>query len=176
MKTTLHSRGSVLMVEYRQGGDEYIVTVSDKTLQAQILAVHDGALTLLVDGQLLRAHVVNDGPRTLVAIDGRVYEFLRAEKKTAQSCQREAGRLSPEVHSPMPGKILEVRVAEGASVEAGQVLVVLEAMKMENALTAEGPARVRKIHVSSGELVDLGQLLVELEFPQPTSPQGDHPS
>jgi biotin carboxyl carrier protein len=66
----------------------------------------------------------------------------------------------------MPGKILEVRVSEGVTVEAGQVLVVLEAMKMENALTAEGPARVRKLHVSSGELVDLGQLLVELEFPQ----------
>jgi biotin carboxyl carrier protein len=75
----------------------------------------------------------------------------------------------------MPGKILEVRVTEGVSVEAGQVLVILEAMKMENALTAEGPARVRKIHVSSGELVDLGQLLVELEFPQTTS-QADQPN
>ena len=175
MKTTLHSHGSALVVEYRQAGDEYTVTVSDKTLQAQILTAHDGALTLLVDGQLLRAHVVNDGPRTLVAIDGRVYEFLHAEKQTAQSRQREAGRLSPEIRSPMPGKILEVRVTEGVSVEAGQVLVVLEAMKMENALTAEGPARVRKIHVSSGELVDLGQLLVELEFPQTTS-QADQPN
>jgi len=77
--------------------------------------------------------------------------------------------MSPEVRSPMPGKILEVRVAEGATVEAGQVLLLLEAMKMENSLTAEGAARVKRIHVSSGELVDLGQLLIELEFP-PTEP------
>ena len=175
MKTTLHSRGSALVVEYRQGGDDYTVTVRDETLQARILAAHDGALTLLVDGQLLRAYVVNDGPRILVAIDGHVYEFARGERKTAQSRQREAGRLSPEIRSPMPGKILQVRVAEGASVEAGQVLVVLEAMKMENALTAEGPARIRKIHVAAGELVDLGQLLVELEFPQ-TASQTDHPN
>jgi len=104
-----------------------------------------------------------------------VYEFVRGEKETSQSRQREAGRLSPEIRSPMPGKILQVRVAEGASVEAGQVLVVLEAMKMENALTSEGPARVRKIHVASGELVELGQLLVELEFPQTTS-QADQPN
>lgn len=172
MKTTLHSRGSTLVIEYRQEGDEYIVTVGDKSLQTQILAAHDGALTLLVGKQLLRAHVVSDGLRTFVAIDGRVYEFVRGEKKTAQSRQREAGRLSPEIRSPMPGKILEVRVAEGTGVEAGQVLVVLEAMKMENALTAEGPARVRTIHVAAGELVELGQLLVELEFSQ-TASQAD---
>ena len=175
MKTTLHSRGSALVVEYRQGGDDYTVTVRDQTLQARILAAYDGVLTLLVDGQLLRAYVVNDGPRTLVAIDGHVYEFARGERKNSQSRQREAGRLSPEIRSPMPGKILQVRVAEGVSVEAGQVLVVLEAMKMENALTSEGPARVRKIHVASGELVELGQLLVELEFPQTTS-QADQPN
>jgi len=126
----------------------------------------DGVFTVQVDGQLLHAYIASDGLRTLVAIDGCVYEFVREEKKIAQSRQREAGRLNPEIRSPMPGKILEVRVSEDETVEAGQVLVVLEAMKMENALTAEGPARVRKLHVSSGELVDLGQLLVELEFPQ----------
>jgi biotin carboxyl carrier protein len=164
MKTTLHSRGNALTVEYRQGGDEYTITVGETSLQTQILAAHEGALTLLVDGQLLRAHIVSDGPRTLVAIDGHVYEFARGEKKSGPSRQHEAGRLSPELRSPMPGKILDVRTTEGANVEAGQVLVVLEAMKMENALTAEGPGRVRKIHVAAGELVELGQLLVELEF------------
>jgi biotin carboxyl carrier protein len=168
MKTTLHARGNALTIEYRQGGEEYVVTVGDTSLQTQVLAAHDGALTLSVGGQLLRAHVVSDGPRTFVAIDGHVYEFVRGEQKSGYSRQREAGRLSPEIRSPMPGKILDVRVAEGTNVEAGQVLVVLEAMKMENALTAEGPGRVHKIHVTVGELVELGQLLVELEFPQKT--------
>jgi biotin carboxyl carrier protein len=64
----------------------------------------------------------------------------------------------------MPGKILDVRITVGDKVEAGQVLVLLEAMKMENTLTAEGGGRVKKIHVAVGDLVDLGQLLVELEF------------
>jgi 3-methylcrotonyl-CoA carboxylase alpha subunit len=172
MKTTLHARGEALAIEYRTTDAGYDVTIGEETIQAQIVATHDGALTLFVDSQLLRAHVVSDGPRTLVAIDGRVYEFQRSEKKTGQSRQREAGRLSPQIHSPMPGKILEVRVSEGAEVEAGQVLVVLEAMKMENALTAEGPARVKKIHVAAGTLVELGQLLVELEFP-PAAVQTD---
>jgi acetyl/propionyl-CoA carboxylase alpha subunit len=165
MKTTLHVHGQALTIEYRNTDADYVVTVGDEVLEAQLLAAQDGALTLFVGGQLVRAHVVSDGPRTLVAIDGRIYEFQRDEKKTGQSRRREAGRLSPEIHSPMPGKILEVRVSEGAEVEAGQVLVVLEAMKMENTLTAEGSARVKKVHVTAGTLVELGQLLVELEFP-----------
>ena len=63
----------------------------------------------------------------------------------------------------MPGKILAVKVVEGEVVEDGQTLVLLEAMKMENALTAEGQARVASIHVADGDLVELGQVLVELE-------------
>ena len=71
----------------------------------------------------------------------------------------------------MPGKILQVLVAEGATVETGQALVLLEAMKMENTLSAEGTARVKKVHVAPGELVELGQLLVELEFVEPAVTQ-----
>ena len=77
--------------------------------------------------------------------------------------------MDPEVRAPMPGKILAVLVTEGTAVEAGQALVLLEAMKMENTLPAEGTARVKKVHVAPGDLVDLGQLLVEIEFVEPTS-------
>jgi biotin carboxyl carrier protein len=64
--------------------------------------------------------------------------------------------------APMPGQVLQVRVAEGDDVEAGQILVVLEAMKMENAIVAPAPARVQGILVAIGEQVQRGQPLVEL--------------
>ena len=162
MKTTLHSRGSTLAVEYGQRGDGYTVTVGEETFHAHILAALDGAFTVQVNGQLLHAHIASDGLRTFVAIDGRVYEFVRGEKKIALSRQREAGRLSPEIRSPMPGKILEVRVSEGVTVEAGQVLVVLEAMKMENELRSPRVGVVRDIRVKPGDAVELGQALVVL--------------
>lgn len=164
MKTTLLSGGTPFTIEYSQRGDEYEVIINEQAVRVRLLAAPDGRLTLLMNGQPLHAYVANDGLRTLVAIDGRVYEFTRPEEKKGRTRQREAGQLSPELRSPMPGKILEVRVAEGIVVEAGQVLVLLEAMKMENSLTAEGLARIKKIHVAAGDLVDLGQLLVELEF------------
>lgn len=171
MKTILSAGGESLILEYTQKGNEYEVTVNGQTRTVHLLSACDGALTLLVDGKPLRVHIVSEGTRTLVAIAGQVYEFTHTREKKSQTRQREAGRLDPEVRSPMPGKILQVLVTEGASVETGQALVLLEAMKMENTLSAAGAARVKKVHVAPGELVDLGQLLVELEFVAPAAEQ-----
>jgi biotin carboxyl carrier protein len=171
MKTTLQLGGTALTVEYTQSGDEYAAVINGQSLRARLLSARDGILTLLVDGKPLRVHVASDGTRTLVAIAGNVYEFTQAQEKKLRTRQREAGRLDPEVRSPMPGKILQVLVTEGATVESGQALVLLEAMKMENTLSAEGAARVKKVHVAPGELVELGQLLVELEFVEPAVTQ-----
>ena len=166
MKTTLlATNGTAFTVEYTQRGNDYETQVNGQATRIQLLSEERSAVTLLVNGQPFRVHVVHDGQRSLVAIDGQVYEFSRAGEKKGASRQRETGRVSPEIRSPMPGKILDVRVTVGDAVEAGQVLVLLEAMKMENALTAEGAGRVKKIHVAVGDLVDLGQVLVELEFP-----------
>jgi biotin carboxyl carrier protein len=163
MKTILYSGGEELVIEYTQNGDAYEVSLNDQSKRIRLVSARDGALTLLVDGRPLRVHLASDGPRTLVAIEGQVYEFARAQEKRGRVRQRETGGISPEIRSPMPGKILEVLVAEDTIVELGQTLVVLEAMKMENALTADGAARIKKIYVTPGDLVDLGQLLVELE-------------
>jgi 3-methylcrotonyl-CoA carboxylase alpha subunit len=62
----------------------------------------------------------------------------------------------------MPGKVLKVLVAEGQTVEQGDPLIVLEAMKMETTLYAESAAVVAKICVVAGQMVDHGARLVEL--------------
>ena len=165
MKTTLQTAsGTAFAIEYTQRGNDYETQVNGQATRIQLLSEEEGAVTLLVNGLPLHVHVVHDGQRSLAAINGHVYEFSRAGEKKGASRQREVGRLSPEIRSPMPGKILDVRVTTGDTVTAGQVLVLLEAMKMENALTAEGAGHVKKIHVATGDLVELGQLLVELEF------------
>jgi len=162
---------TAVTVEYTQSAEVYEAVINGQSLRARLLSAHDGILTLLVDGKPQRVHVASDGTRTLVAIAGQVYEFTQAQEKKLRTRQREAGRLDPEVRSPMPGKILQVLVTEGATVESEQALMLLEAMKMENTLSAEGAARVKKIHVAPGELVELGQLLVELEFADPAVAQ-----
>jgi len=64
------------------------------------------------------------------------------------------------VNAPMPGNILKVNVANGQAVKAGQVLVVLEAMKMENEIMAPKDGTVTQVLVSKGSTVDTGAPLV----------------
>ena len=65
--------------------------------------------------------------------------------------------------APMPGLVVRVNVAVGDEVAAGQGLVVIEAMKMENELRAAAAGRVKAVRVAVGEAVEKGQLLVEME-------------
>src|SRR4051794_37824340 len=72
---------------------------------------------------------------------------------------RDHGRLL----APMNGRVVAVNAKAGETIEAGKALVVLEAMKMEHALTVPAPVRIKATHVTVGAQVSPGQLLVELE-------------
>ena len=63
----------------------------------------------------------------------------------------------------MPGAVVKVNVAEGDAVEAGQVLMVMEAMKMEHAVTAPHAGKVAELHVGEGDQVDADALLAVVE-------------
>lgn len=66
------------------------------------------------------------------------------------------------INSPMPGLILDILVKEGDTIEKGSQLLILEAMKMENILKADGDGVVKSIEVSKGNAVEKGQLLIDL--------------
>ena len=68
-----------------------------------------------------------------------------------------------DIKAPMPGLILEVNVKEGDEVKEGDYLLVLEAMKMENALTVPRDAVIKSISVEKGQTVEKNQLLIEME-------------
>ena len=163
MKTTLYAQDEALVLDYTQNGDRYEFSLNGHGGQAQLISARNGSMTLLFDGRAVQAHVVSHGGRLLVAVEGRVYEFSTAQDGRGRERKSQTGGWEPEIRSPMPGKILEVRVSQGDEVESNQTLVVLEAMKMENTLASGARARVKTIHVAPGELVELGQILVELE-------------
>ena len=79
------------------------------------------------------------------------------------------GLAAAEIIAPMPGKVLKVMVRDGDLVEAGQALVVIEAMKMETTLAAESAALVKQVRVEEGQTVDHGAVLIELSPPPASS-------
>ena len=69
---------------------------------------------------------------------------------------------SVKVEAPMPGNILDVKVSVGAAVTSGQVLCILEAMKMENEIVSPQDGTVASVNVSKGDSVEAGQVIITL--------------
>ncbi len=98
------------------------------------------------------------GDKWWVHLDGSVTVFEVIEPGASTS-----GNNDGELTAPMPGKVLEVLVPEGASVSEGQPLMVLEAMKMEHRILADLPGIVTAIHYAPGDQVDAGAVLLDLD-------------
>jgi len=109
-----------------------------------------------------------------VAAGPAQFEFTPVE---ARGVRRAHGLATPEITAPMPGKVVKLPVTEGQQVEAGDELVVLEAMKMETALRAESKALVKQIQASVGQMVDHGAVLIVLSpVPSPLPGGADSPT
>lgn len=101
--------------------------------------------------------------RYQIWLAGQIYEV-----EVSSSGPRRAGSDAARSHenslkASMPGLVLAVKVAEGDEVRAGQVLIVMESMKMELSLESPRAGKVAKVLVQPGQLVELGALLLELE-------------
>ncbi len=83
------------------------------------------------------------------------------ESKPSESAKSEAGsRAAGALNAPIPGTIIEVHVTAGQEVKAGDVLLVLEAMKMQNEITAPRDGQIKEIKVAKGASVNTGDLLL----------------
>ena len=113
---------------------------------------------LRVGDRYLPYFVTESGLGVWVSLGGETFFF---EKTKAH------GALEDEVHAgfmaPMPGKVIKVAVAPGDHVDKGQVLVIMEAMKMEHRIEAPGRGIVTEVFAQEGLVVDLGFSLLEFE-------------
>lgn len=102
------------------------------------------------------------GGQIWVSFNGKTH-VLPANAAGSQRSKKAAKGNLDGVNSPMPGKITKLFVKPGTFLKAGDVVVVVEAMKMEYTLKADRDAEVKKVNVTEGSQVTLGQTLVEFE-------------
>jgi biotin carboxyl carrier protein len=119
----------------------------------------DGRLEGIRIGQdVFRVRVARERDRVFVWCAGEVREFLRTGGRPARMPEA-AGSLI----APMPGRVRRIVAEAGSSVECGDVLVILEAMKMEHAIRAPRSGNVGKILHAEGDLVEAGEILAEIQ-------------
>lgn len=146
----------------RQG--RVVVAYDGKVSQAQALAFADGVLRYELHGVVRTAIAVMVADTLHLASDGNTLVFSEVSAFPRADASRDARRACV----PVAGKVTQVRVAAGDSVQAGQQLVCVDAMKMEMWLCAEASGLVAAVHAKVDDQVESGALLVELELPDGT--------
>jgi biotin carboxyl carrier protein len=122
--------------------------------------------SLIVDNRSFEIEVDNAEDEYRVLVDGRNYHVSLVDERRVrvgggQSDFQLQGR--QKVSVPMPGKVIAVLISEGDSVERGQGLVIVEAMKMENEVRSPIAGVVKEIKVKPGDAVEGGAVLVIVE-------------
>lgn len=162
----VHGRLHRLMVKGK--GSQVPVQINGKSYEVDFIAADGSLLSLLVMGRSYEADVVEDADGVLtVWVEGETYrieyqEEGRRPRKSAGLTGHGASGLQV-ITAPMPGKVVALLVSPAQEVTAGQGVIVIEAMKMENELKASRPGVIKEIKVQEGSTVGGGDVLVVIE-------------
>ncbi len=154
-----HGEARIDLVAHGHAGD-YRIERDDASHAINGARLHDGVLSLRLDGAMRRFHASADAARVLVH-DGR--QRLRLNSVEVYR-RRDSGADAAEhrIRAPMPGRVVLVQAKPGDSVSAGDVVLVIEAMKMELALKAPRDGVVDEIRATAGEFVEADAVLATL--------------
>src|SRR5438552_12550084 len=162
---------------------EFIATIGDRAERVEVTGAHgryrlmiesevwevdarltaQGIYSLLIDGVSYVADVTDRDGACVVEVGGEWYE-ITVEEQTRHIIRTRGGAAggprSRTLTAALPGKISRVAVGVGDAVRAGDTLVVIEAMKMENEFKATGPGTVAEVRVEAGQTVNAGDVLI----------------
>jgi 3-methylcrotonyl-CoA carboxylase alpha subunit len=144
-------------VDYRHlGNDRFTVWTGTETRAIRVVSWEPPELIVEEGSHRWSARMSFDGDRTYVHTSRFSIGLLRKPRFPDKSQAIPAGGCV----APMPGKVIEVRVAEGDAVQAGQALLIMEAMKMEHSVSAPRNGTVAQVTVAAGDQVEADALLV----------------
>jgi len=148
--------------------DDHHVTINGQTYKVDFEAVSGQPVySLIVDGKSHEAYVRESDDEWQVLLKGRLYP-ARVEDEREKRLRAAAGggvAESGEYHlkAPMPGLVVAIPVEEGQEIKKGQVLLILESMKMQNELKSPRDGVVSRIKVKAGESVEQKQALLSVQ-------------
>ena len=140
--------------------DDQDPIVTDATLSGV-----PGMVSMLIDGRPTRAYVARNGRDFRVTVQGRTFLIAAAGGGKRKRGGVSGGTDAPGmVSAPLAGVLVEARVAVGDTVEAGQAVLVVEAMKMQNEIQVPLAGTVTTLHFKAGDRVEKGDVILEYDI------------
>lgn len=149
-------------VELERATDGWKISLDGQPVNADAVEIDSHTLSVLLDGQSYEVHVVMS-PNGVLTLETRMQEFTaevsdpRAWQGRRHGAREAEGR--QQVVAPMPGKVVRLLVQVGDKVEAGQGLLVVEAMKMQNEIRSPKGGTIENLHAKEGQPVNAGEVL-----------------
>ena len=150
------------VVELERDAERWKVSLDGNAVNADAVQIDPNTLSLLLEGQSYEIRIT-PSPEGALQLQTRLREFTaevvdsRAWRGRKHGAREVEGR--QEVLAPMPGKVIRVLVQAGDTVEAGQGLLVVEAMKMQNEIRSPKGGTLERLHVREGQPVNVGEVL-----------------
>ncbi len=143
------------------GNSRFVIDCCEILQELKVTLHTNGRLIVETGNHRTAVDVIRRGATVDVAQDGHVFTFTLPDKTRRTDGDSDGGDM---IIAPMPGSVISVDAIEGETVKAGDRIMVLEAMKMEHALTSPRDAIIEDVHVSQGDQVQDGALLVTLKI------------
>ncbi|BDU76498.1 biotin/lipoyl-containing protein [Mesoterricola sediminis] len=172
MKRTLVIADQTVELEISRRRGKTVMTWDGEEIPIDIVRVEKSSYSVIMDGRSVGVNIdrIRNADPDLhgfrsTTYDG-AYEFTLQDprkKLLAEAMARSKRSEGNLIRALMPGKVLKLLVHEGETVEEGQPLLILEAMKMQNEYTAPTTARVAKVHVEEGVNMEINAPMISLQ-------------
>jgi biotin carboxyl carrier protein len=157
--------GKTRRVELARAGSGWCCKLDGKDFPADVVFPQPGLLSILVDGKSYEVKQEVAAGETSIVIGNERFSAAVRDPRSLASRRKigDDGHGVRKITAPMPGKVVRILAPVGTAVEAGQAVLVIEAMKMQNELKSPKKGTVKKLNVGEGAAVEAGQALAEVE-------------
>lgn len=150
-------------LEVRPHDELFQIEIDGKKKIISISRISPAHLSIIIEGKSFNVEVDHFEKEYQVSTRGEVYNFSVIDEREVTISSEQSDSGEKVVKAPMPGLVVEIIVSEGDQVKAGDTLLVLEAMKMQNEITAPASGTILNISVKPGATVNSGDDLLVLD-------------
>ena len=161
MEFDFQHAGTVHRIHLKAERGTYRIDLGKGPVDIDIRPISDHCLSLIMKQKSFLVYYAQNERRTYIHVNGHEICLEKADRTVGVDAGR-AGAEGGSIAAPMPGTVVAIQVQQGDRVKKNQSLVIVESMKMENALRSPMEGRVERVHFQEGDLVDAGVPIVEI--------------
>jgi biotin carboxyl carrier protein len=157
--------GTAHKVELVRANSAWRCHLDGREFPLDVSSIQNGVLSLLVNGKSYEVKQEITASESNIVVGSQRFAAIVRDPRSLRSrgSSHVGGEGVKKVTASMPGKVVRILAPAGAHVEAGQGVLVIEAMKMQNEMKSPKKGTVKKVHVTEGAPVEAGQALAEIE-------------